>query len=245
MYSVAIAVAVGLLLGFGGWLLSWWGLGWALFFTVLFAAVAWVLVVRRVGKRLQPMMLVVQKQMEAGHVEAALQSLRDMLPFGKWMPMLRGQIMAQLGSITFQVGDAKEAERLLLQSSRRIAEGQMYLATLQYRAGEKEHALQTLQLAAVVNRQHSFLHHLRAWLLHKEGRVDAAIAALAQYLKKNTIDEVAKDNLLRLQNGKRLTMKSFGVQWYVLGFEQPPPEMGQLRTHRKGFRTPPMRRGNG
>ena len=138
MYSVLIAVTVGLVFGFGGWLISWWGLGWALFFTVPFAAVAWVIVVRRVGKRLQPMMTVIQKQMEAGHVEAALQSLRDTLKFSNWMPMLRGQIMAQIGVITYQTGDRKEAEKLLLQSSRRVAEGQLFLATLQHRAGEKE-----------------------------------------------------------------------------------------------------------
>ncbi len=242
MYSVAIAVAVGLLLGFGGWLLSVWGLGSAIFFTLLFGFAAWIVLVRRIGKRMQPMMLAVQRQLEAGHIEPAMQSLRDMLAWGKWMPMLEGQIQAQLGVITFQLGDTKEAEQLLLKSSRRVAEGQIFLATLQYRAGDKEKAMQTLHLASVVNRRHSLLHNVRAFLLHKEGQVDEAIKVLSAYLQKNKIDEIAKENLLRLQNGKKLAMKSLGMPWFMLGFEQPPPEMGQLRPHRKGFRTPPMRK---
>lgn len=245
MYSVAIAVAVGLLFGFGGWSISWWGLGWAIFFTLLVSAVAWVLIVRRVGKRIQPMMLVVQRQLEAGHVEPAMQSLRDMLAHDRWMPLLRGQILAQLGILKFQLGAPKEAEELLQKSSRRVAEGQLFLATLQHRAGQKDRALQTLQLATVVNRKHPLLHNVRAWMLHHEGRVDEAIAALGQYLKKNAIDEIGKENLLRMQNGKKPVLKSFGMPWFMLGFEQPPPEMGQMRMHRKGFRTPPQQRGKG
>jgi tetratricopeptide (TPR) repeat protein len=244
MYSVAIAVAIGLLFGLGGWLLAWWSLFWVFVFTPIVMVVAWVVLVRLIGKRVMPMNIVVQRQMEAGHVDAAMQSLRDMLRFANWMPLLRGQVMAQLGILNFHLGKHDEAEKLLLQSTRRAPEGQVILAVLHYRAGQKDRAFQTLQLAGVVNRGNSYLHNVRAWLLHKDGRVDEAIAALGSYLKKQAIDEQAKENLLRLQNGKKPTMKSFGMPWYVLGFEQPPPEMGQLRTHRKGFRTPPMRRGN-
>jgi hypothetical protein len=38
-------------------------------------------------------------------------------------------------------------------------------------------------------------------------------------------------------------MKPFGIVWYTLGFETPPPEMGQMQPVRKGFRTPPKQRG--
>jgi hypothetical protein len=87
------------------------------------------------------------------------------------------------------------------------------------------------------------LHNVHAWLLAKEERVDEAIAVLSRYTKKDLTDEPSKDNLLRLQNGKKMSMKPFGIVWYTLGFETPPPEMGQMQPVRKGFRTPPKQRG--
>jgi len=243
MYSVLLSVALGLTFGFGGWALAWWGIGWAIFFTLILTLVAWVLIARRIGKRLQPIMLRVQKQMEQGMVEGAMHGLREVLAYGRWMPMLRGQVLAQMGIIAYHQGDRDEAIRLLRQSSPRLGDGQLVLAVLQYRAGDKDAAFKTLEQAALRNRKHSMLHNGYAWLLHRESRVDDAIAVLARYTKKVATDEAAKNNLLRLQNGNRPTMKSFGLPWYALQLERPPADMGQLRQGRKGFRQPPMRRG--
>ena len=243
MYSVVICSAIGLLFGFGGCLAGLWPWGWAIFFTLVVFVAAWIVTARLVGKRLQPIMTRIQQQMQAGMVDAGMQGLRELLGKSHWMPMLRGQILAQMGMLAYQTGDHDEARKLLQQSSRRVADGQLVLAVMQYRAGDKALAFQTLQLSAAVNRKHSLLHNVWAWLLHQESRVDEAIAVLARYTKKQAIDETAKDNLLRLQNGQKLNMKSLGLIWYALGFERPPAEMGQLRQGRKGFRTPPMRRG--
>jgi tetratricopeptide (TPR) repeat protein len=244
MYSVLLSVAIGLLFGIGGWLLQWWGLGWALVFAIVVTVVAWVVTARRIGKRLQPIMGRLQKQLEQGMVTAAKQSLQEMHEQGKWMPMLRGQVTAQLGMLEYQTGDPQKAMALLRQAPRRLADAQLVLAVMQYRNGDKAAAFSTLQFASLANKKHSMLHNAYAWLLHKEGRADEAIAVLARYTKKVAIDEVAKNNMLRLQNGNKPTMKSFDLPWYALQLERPPADMGQLRQGRKGFRQPPMRRGS-
>ena len=243
MYSVLLSAAIGLLVGFGGFALDWWHWIWAILFSLVITVVAWILLARSIGKKLQPMMLRVQKQLEARMPDAAMQSLRDMLPHGKWMPLLEGQIYAQLGMIAYQHGRRYEAMEHLKKSSRRLPDGQIVLAVMQYKAGDKATAMQTLQVAGMVSKKHAMLHNVHAWLLAKEERVDEAIAVLSRYTKKDLTDEPSKDNLLRLQNGKKMSMKPFGIVWYTLGFETPPPEMGQMQPVRKGFRTPPKQRG--
>lgn len=243
MHSVFLSVLLGLVVGFGGFLLDWWHWVWAILFAVVVALVAFVLIARRLGKKLQPVLMRVQQQMEARMPEAAMQSLRELLPHGKWMPLLEGQIYAQMGMLAFQMQKRDEAMALLKKSSRRLPDGQLVLAVMQHRGGDKEGAFLTLKLAGMVSKKHPLLHNLHAWLLAKEGRTDEAIAVLAAFTKKNLTDEASKDNLLRLQNGKKMSMKPFGVVWYALGFETPPPEMGQMQPARKGFRTPPKQRG--
>ena len=243
MYSVLLSAAIGLLVGFGGFALDWWHWIWAILFSLVITVVAWILLARSIGKKLQPMMLRVQKQLEARMPDAAMQSLRDMLPHGKWMPLLEGQIYAQLGMIAYQLGRRDEAMELLKKSSRRLPDGQIVLAVLQYKAGDKATAMQTLQIAGMVSKKHALLHNVHAWLLAKDERMNDAIAVLSRYTKKDLTDEPSKDNLLRLQNRTRMTMQGFGMQWYVLGLEHPPQAMGQMRRAPKGFREPPTRSG--
>ena len=97
MYSILLSLTLSLLLGFSGVFLDWWHWGWGIFFTLLLSVVIWVLIARRVGKQIQPAMEQVQRQMQQGHVKLAIQTLEDMLPLGKWVPMLHGQVIAQMG----------------------------------------------------------------------------------------------------------------------------------------------------
>jgi len=246
MYSLLLAGAIALLVGGGGTLLDWWHWGWGIPIGLLAFVITWIVIARRFMKRLQPGMQRVQRQAEAQMWDAAMETLEDMLSLGNWIPMLRGQIYAQMGTIAYGSGQHDRAVEYLSKATRRSAEAQMMLAAIRYRNGEKGRALKGLEVAAAACRKHAMLHNVRAWLLHKEGRTGDAMAALAVYLKRDKDHKVTKDNLLRLQNDKRMTMSAFGMQWYMLGFERPPREMGQMQQagFRKGFRQPPKKRGS-
>ena len=239
MYSVILSCAMALLLGFSGTFLDWWGWGWAILFSLILVVVIWIVVARRISARLQPAMMRVQKQMEAGHADAALQSLEDMLPMGKWMPMLRGQLLANMGMIAHHTGKKERALSLLEQASVRVPDARLLLGCILFKNGDTTRALSVLQVAALVNKKHSLLHNTYAWVLSKSERADAAQKVLADFCKRNPNDEPAKDNLLRLQNRSRMTMHGFGMQWFALGLEQPPQQMGQMRRAPNGFREPP------
>jgi tetratricopeptide (TPR) repeat protein len=233
--AVAAVVAVGAFFGLeAGWITS------VLLGFVAFAA-SWILGARRLNKRLAPVMQQVQRQLEAGHVQPALATLEGMLPLGRWMPLLTGQLHAQLGVLAWHTQQQDRAMHHLEKAGRRAAEAQMLLASIRYREGRVKDALQLLTLCEPFNRKHVLLHNLHAWLLNKEERRDEAIAVLNRLLAKQP-NEAAKDNLLRLQNGQKMNMKSFGMTWFMLGFERPPATMGEVRTARKGFRQPPKRK---
>ena len=136
MYSVILCSALALFLGFGGFLLDWWGWGWAIFFSLIFFVVGWILFARRFSSRLQPAMSVVQRQMEAGKWDLAMQSLQDMLPMGKWIPMLRGQLLAQMGLLAYHSGKKDKAMALLEGASVRAADARLLLACIHFKNGD-------------------------------------------------------------------------------------------------------------
>lgn len=244
MYSVYLCAAFALAVGFGGMLFDFWGWIWAILISLFVFVVAWVLLARRIAAKLQPAMLRVQNQMQAGMLDPAMQSLEAMLPMAKWVPMLRGQLLAQMGMLAYHSGNADRAVQLLEGASVRAGDARLMLACILFKKGDKQRAFDILRFAAAVNKKHALLHNTYAWLLHKSERPDEAQAVLAAFAKRDPNNAPTKDNLLRLQNRTRMTMNAFDMQWYALGLEQPPQTMGQMRRAPKGFREPPKRRGN-
>ncbi len=244
MYSVYLCAAFALAVGFSGMLFDSWGWIWSILISLFVFVVAWVLLARRIAAKLQPAMLRVQNQMQAGMLDPAMQSLEAMLPMAKWVPMLRGQLLAQMGMLAYHSGNADRAVELLEGASVRAGDARLMLACILFKKGDKQRAFDILRFAAAVNKKHALLHNTYAWLLHKSERPDEAQAVLAAFAKRDPNNAPTKDNLLRLQNRTRMTMNAFDMQWYALGLEQPPQTMGQMRRAPKGFREPPKRRGN-
>ncbi len=189
--------------------------------------VVWVLITRRFAKRLQPAMMRVQQQMQAGHPEFAMDSLKDMLPMANWVPLLRGQLLTQLGMISMHTGKKEEAVKWLEQAPPRAAEAQLALASLEYTDGNKAAALKRLGIANKKKPKHVLLANAYAWLLHKEKRVDDAIQVLHRHINKQRASPVGKENHLRLQNGRPMKMEPLGMEWYGLKLERPPQSMIQ------------------
>jgi len=175
-------------------------------------------------------------------VQPAIATLKSILPLGNWVPLLKGQIYAQMGFLEHHSGKREAALDCLLKAGRRAGDAQLLLASIQFRDGKKDEAFTRLANCCPFNRKHVLMHNVYAWLLVKENRRDEAIGVLNRLLAKQP-NEASADNLLRLQNDQKINMKPFGLPWYALGFEHPPASMGQMQTARKGFRTPPKRRG--
>ena len=85
------------------------------------------------------------------------------------------------------------------------------------------------------------LPNLLAWIHEKEGEKDEAVAVLNGTSKVVKANAETSDNLDRLKNGKKMNMRGFGQNWFMLKFETPKGmAQGQVR---KGFRQPPKNKG--
>ncbi|MEZ5966791.1 MAG: tetratricopeptide repeat protein [Planctomycetota bacterium] len=240
LYLTLLSLAVALVVGVGSWFL---GAGW--FFAGLLGLVAfvatWIIGARRIGRRLEPTLQQARRQIEAGLVKPAIASMRSVLPMARWIPLLGGQIHAQIGFLEHQTGDQDAAVASLSRAGRRSGDAKLLLACIQFRDGKKDEALAELEECTRFNRKHVLSHNVYAWLLNREGKRAEAIEVLNRLLKKEN-DAKSTANRLRLQNGQKMDMAQFGMMWYALGFERPPASMGQMRTAPKGFRQPPKRK---
>lgn len=247
MYTIAISVMIGLLAG-GVWTaLDWWK-GWqmGIVLFVLVSATSFILISRALARRIEPRFLALQKQIQGNQVALAIKELESMLPMGRWQILLEGQIHAQIGLLTYASGDTERAEKHLAQAGYRATEAQVVYAALLYRTNRWPKAREVLDNAIRMNKKQMLPYHVYAWLLLKEGDRNAAIEKLLAAQKIEPSNESTTENLGRLQNGKDLSMKRFGMIWYGLQLERPPKTMGAAPggaiPFRKGFRQKPQRR---
>ena len=169
MYTIFVALGVGIVVGIIWTLLGlWktWAFGIVLGLTVFVGAFA--LLSRRTAKRIEPRFEQIQRQIQGGNTQLALKSLEDMLPMAKWQVLLKGQLYAQLGSLCFTMGDDARALTYLEKASPRLADGQLFLASLHYRKNDSAKAKQILDTAIKYNKKQLILYNVHAWILNKE-----------------------------------------------------------------------------
>lgn len=240
MKSIYLASAIGILTGIAWTFLPFGGWGWGTFIGMVAFVATFIIVARKYGKPIMSVINQSQRQAQAGNLALAVSTVESLIPVQDWIPMLKGQIQAMLG--VYKLGLKKEDEAIahLRQASNRAAEGKLFLASALYRKGEQQEAFTILEAAQRYNKKHVLLHNVHAWMRAKQKDVEGAMLQLRSLLKKVPENETSKDNLLRLQNGNKMAMKGFGMEWYALQLERPPANFGQ-DVPRKGFRQPPKR----
>jgi len=202
------------------------------------AATAFIIITRTLSKRIEPRFAHVQKQIQAGATQAAAQSLEELMPLARWQIMLKGQIHAQIGCLQYSLGNNDQALEHLKKASRRVADAQLFLAALHFRKKDVGAATNVMNDAIAFNKKQVMLYNVLAWMLLKEGDKAKAIDVLIKGAKADDKSEATKDNLNRVQNGKKINMKRFGMSWYALQLEKPPSSMRQAApgSGRPGFR---------
>jgi len=232
--SLIGAIAGGVWTALGLW--KGWAMGIVLF--VLVSFLAFFIISRVLARKLEPRFLAAQKQIQAGATQAAVQTLEGLLPMARWQIMLKGQIYAQMGCLQYTLGEDQEARASLGKASRRSSEAQLFLAALQVRGKDVEQAKKTIEEAISFNKKQVILYNVLAWILLRDGDRQQAIEALLRCEKAEKDSDATKDNLNRLQNGKKMNMKRFGMSWYALKLENPPASMRQQPpgAPRRGFR---------
>jgi tetratricopeptide (TPR) repeat protein len=239
VYSILISIGIGVAVGVLYTLLGFWKTwGMGIILAVLIGLTCFVLISRMLARRFEPRFLQAQKQLQSGATQLAMKTLEQLLPLSRWQVMLRGQIYAQMGILAYAAENEDTALQHLEKSSLRAPDARMALAAIYFRRKNFSEAYDTMEVAIRGNKKQILPYHAYAWMLNRSDEREKAIEQLRRALKVEKSNEASKDNLLRLQNNRKLSMKRFGMQWYALKLEKPPASMRQYQpgTHR-GMRT--------
>jgi tetratricopeptide (TPR) repeat protein len=156
-----------------------------------------------------------------------LNTLEELLPLARWQILLEGQIYAQMGLLSYAMEKEDQAFAQLKKSGHRAADARLALAAIYFRRKKYDDCAETMEMAIKANKKQLILYAAHAFMLEKRGKRDKAIEQLQRSLKVESSNEITKDNLLRLQNNRKMNMKKYGVQWYGLKLEKPPASLRQ------------------
>lgn len=209
-----VGVSAGLLVGAVGGIIP----------GVIVAVALYLVLGRRVGGQLQAAMMEVQKDIQRQNIDGAIARLEAAKKrFGKMQFFAEASIDGQIGAILFMRGEMNKARPYLENSFARMWEPQGMLAVVHAKKKEYDKVDAALEKAAKYNPKVGLLWSLWAYIHWKAGHKDRAIALLAR--GKDMLgdkDELIQQNLLALQNGKKMKMKAYGEPWYSFQLEKHP-----------------------
>jgi tetratricopeptide (TPR) repeat protein len=226
MYNLLISLAVGVAVAAG--IRFGTDFGWvaALFPGVVAAAVTYVLLVRRILKRMERLMDAMQREVQARKMDKAIQTLQGGFPLAPWQFLVAAQLHSNIGVLHYLNEDYEAALPHLEKSFAKhwIARGM--LGALRYRRKDVAGARKVLEEGVKSNRKEGVLWATYAWILEKEGQHDDAIAVLGRGVQANPSDDKLKASLQALQNGKKLKLgKLYEEQWFQFRLEPPPTQL--------------------
>lgn len=211
------------------------------FLGIFVFAGAFFLIARLSGKRVQPFLEAAQRHAQAGKADLAIEAYEGARKLSRWQLFLDRQINTQIGILHYAMGEDEKAAEFLAKGYPKIPQGPLVLGALLYRAGKKDDAKLALTQGIQFNKDSAMLPNLLAWFHEKDGQHEEAVAVLNKTSKVVRANAETSDNLDRLKNGKKMNMKGFGQNWFMLKFEVPKGmAQGQVR---KGFRQAPKNKG--
>jgi tetratricopeptide (TPR) repeat protein len=231
--ALAAALLVGLVVGFG---ISAWA---AILPALIVGVVVYFVMMRRLNGQVQGAMAEVGKLFQDRKIDEATVVLqRIQQRYGKWTFFLGSQLDGQIGAIHYMKKEFAKARPYLERSFFRSWDAKMMLGVLasgihDNKKKETPHlaAADAVFEAAVKHTpKQGLLWSTWAWLHHHSGNVDKARDILTRgKTALGDTDAVLTQNLLALQNDKKLKMKGYGDAWYALHLETHPMLMQQQR----------------
>jgi hypothetical protein len=230
MLTLAIAIALGLAAGAASFfVVGPWG---AILPFVGVTALVYVLGMRAVNKQLTAGMMAVQNELRARRIDQAITMLEALkAKFGKKAFFTTAQIDGQIGSIHFMKKDFEKARPYLERAFVRMWDAKTMLAVLLAKKKENLPAVDAMMdKVARYSPKQGLMWSVWAYLHWKAGENDKALKILARGKEVlGESDQVLAQNVLALQNGKKMKMKGYGEAWYQFHLEEHPMVMEARR----------------
>lgn len=212
---------------------------------VIAALVTAVLIMRWVGKRIQPVVEEAQRHLQGGRRELALKALRAGLANRLWHPLLEGQLRAQIGALQYASGDVDGAIAELSRAASRPWESKAYLGAAYFKKHNEEGMKKAFEKAVKIGKGDGLSWTLYAYCLTARSKKDEAVAVLERAVKELPADQRIKTNLELVQAGKKMKVAPYGDRWASFGVDGSVPGVPKAArgfAQRPGFRQKPSRR---
>jgi tetratricopeptide (TPR) repeat protein len=222
LISLALGAAVALGIRFGtefGWVA-------AIFPGLIAAMVAYVLLARRIMKKLEVLFESTQHDVQAHRIDKAVKSLEAGFVLAPWQFLIAAQLHSNIGILLYLKQDLEAALPHLRKSFGKMWIARAMLAAALYRKKDVAGALGVFEAAVGSNKKEGVLWAAYAWVLEKEGRHEDALAVLGRGVQQLPKDEKLKAVQVTLQNGKKLKLgKVYEENWFQLYLEAPPTQL--------------------
>ena len=213
---------------------------------ILFIA-AWIILMRRVSKKVETIMILAGKEFEAGRIEAGKKIVESARPLGKWQFLLEEQIDGQLGSVEYMQRNYKVARKILEKAGTRNWQSVGMLAAMDIRTGAKDKAVIKMQGVKKSGKKDPTMWGVLVYSCVQAGDMDLALQSVTEGLSNKDLSSSAPLLLLKtaLQNGKGKKFKwarAFGQPWLMFFPEQASNKMLQGQMYAGSKKTYPMPR---
>ena len=226
MWNLLISLAAGAAVTVGIGAFTNFGWAGAIFPGLIVLVITYFLLLRRIMKRLEAVMVAMQREVQARRVDRAIQTLEGAFGLAPWQFLVAAQLHSNIGILHYLKQDFDAAAPHLEKSFSRnwIARGM--LAALRYRRKDLAGARKTFEDGVAANKKEGVLWAAYAWVLDKEGLREDAMRVLGRGVKANPSDEKLKTCLQTLQNGKKLKLgKLYEESWFQFHLEPPPQQL--------------------
>ncbi|GAB4300492.1 MAG: hypothetical protein Fur0034_13150 [Desulfuromonadia bacterium] len=232
MYNLIISIAAALItflaLHFGTDL-PWWG---SLMISLPVMMVTFILIARVVTKKLEEGMKGAMRELQnpkpgmsreiqLALIDKAVRDLEKLFSLAPWQIYAKAQINSSIGMLYYIKRDFQKAFPYLEKGFFKNWVSTGMLAISYMKRQKREKMAETFDKAILGSPKESILYSLYAWCLADSGDTTKAIEILQKGLKKLPSDEILKENLERLQNGKKMEMTDYGEIWYQFHLESP------------------------
>jgi tetratricopeptide (TPR) repeat protein len=212
---------------------------------VIATIIAVIILMRQIGKMINPVVEEAQNHLKGGRRELALKSLRDGLRFRRWHPLLEPQLRTQIGLLLYDEGKNDEALEELKRASSRPWESPAFLGCAYFKKRDEEHMAKAFEKAVKVGEKDDLSWTVYAWCLAAREKKAEAVAVLKRAVEKLPANERLKNNLELVEGGKKMKVAPYGDRWARFGLDGSKPGVPkQMRgfAQRPGFRQRPQRK---
>lgn len=220
--SVVVSTAAAVLLYF-----LTYGIFWPLFLMVVGILGLNYLIGKKFLKKITDLFKSVEKDLQAGRTEKAVEKLKAGYPLAKWQFLVREQIDSQIGIIYYTAKKFNEADEYLPNAFSKNWMAMSMLGASHYKKGEMDKVKKVMDKAVKGAPKEGFVYALYAWFLSENGEKEKALEILTKGVNKNPVDERLSSALDALKNGRKLKMQNYGNYWLQMHLGGKSPQGGQ------------------